>query len=164
MFSCHVRIIAAPSPANPNSSSEVVQYGRIGRMVEITKGEGKQHAPEDGSSIPAEEDARTVTDNLFSKFAPIKPGMAADLKFGGCGSVPNLPWVSTTGPGTNGRTISGVTYRYSVNQIRIVCACHGSHLFPEEFVRHASEENASAENGSALPAIQNNNPAASSQS
>lgn len=66
--------------------------------------------------------------------------MAADVKFGGSGARPNLPWVSTTGSGPHGRTISGVTYRYNANQIKIVCACHGSHMSPEEFVRHASEE------------------------
>ncbi|KAI5417269.1 5-hydroxytryptamine receptor 2A, variant 2 [Lathyrus oleraceus] len=36
-------------------------------------------------------------------------GLAADVKFGGCGAYPNLPWVSTTN--SNRRTISGVTYR-----------------------------------------------------
>ncbi|KAI4377761.1 hypothetical protein MLD38_015339 [Melastoma candidum] len=129
----------APSPANPNGSSEGAQYGQSGRITDLVKGDGKQRVPEEGSSTPAEEDAKAVTDNLFTKFAAIKPGMAADVKFGGSGSVPNLPWVSTTGPGPNGKTISGVPYRYSVDQIRIVCACHGSHLSPEEFVRHASE-------------------------
>ncbi|XP_037492782.1 uncharacterized protein LOC119371070 [Jatropha curcas] len=60
---------------------------------------------------------------------------------------PNLPWVSTKGSGPKGRTIYGVTYGYSETQIKIVCACHGSHMSPEEFVRHASEENVNLENG-----------------
>ena len=69
-----------------------------------------------------------ATTEAFSFESPaIRPGIAADLKFGGSGSHPNLPWVSTTGPGPNGKTISGVTYRYSRDQIKIVCACHGSH-------------------------------------
>lgn len=41
-------------------------------------------------------------------FSNIKPGLAADVKFEGCGAYPNLPWVSTTN--SNRRTISGVTY------------------------------------------------------
>ena len=83
----------------------------------------------------------------------IKPGILAQVKFGGSGSCPNLPWVSTTGQ--DGRTISGVTYRYNANQIRIVCACHGTHMSTEEFVRHANDD--------PLPAFPNN-PATSAQS
>ncbi|KAJ6731506.1 AFP-like protein 2 [Salix purpurea] len=62
------------------------------------------------------------------------------------------------------RTISGVTYKYSANQIRIVCACHGSHMSPEEFVRHASEENANPDAGNGSATFPNVNPAASTQS
>ncbi|CAL9227243.1 unnamed protein product [Arabidopsis halleri] len=113
------------------------------------KGEGKQPVAEEGSSEDASE--RPTGDNnnnntAFSfDFSAIKPGMAADVKFGGSGARPNLPWVSTTGSGPHGRTISGVTYRYNANQIKIVCACHGSHMSPEEFVQHASEEFVSPE-------------------
>ncbi|KAK8933613.1 hypothetical protein KSP39_PZI015940 [Platanthera zijinensis] len=70
----------------------------------------------------------------------IRPGIAPNLRFGGCGSHPDLPWVSATGQGPNGKTISGVTYKYSENQIKVVCACHGTHMSPEEFARHADVE------------------------
>lgn len=76
----------------------------------------------------------------------IKPGIAASLIFGGSGSCPDLPWVSATGPGPNGKTISGVTYKYSSNQVKIVCACHGTHMTPEEFVQHAGGGGEAAEN------------------
>lgn len=103
-------------------------------------------------------------EGLLPEHPAIRPGIAAELKFGGSGSSPNLPWVSTTGPGPNGKTISGVTYRYSGTQIRIVCACHGSHMSPEEFVQHASEEQPSLNGGTAgLPSFSNSNPAASAQ-
>ncbi|CAF2131886.1 BnaA03g59090D [Brassica napus] len=122
------------------------------------KGEGKQPVAEEGSSEDASE--RPAGDNnnnnistAFSfDFSAIKPGMAADVKFGGSGARPNLPWVSTTGSGPHGRTISGVTYRYNANQIKIVCACHGSHMSPEEFVRHASEEYVSPESSVGMSA------------
>ncbi|KDP33720.1 hypothetical protein JCGZ_07291 [Jatropha curcas] len=156
----------------PRSASEATLYD--GRVLERVKGEGKQHITEEGSSSQTEEDVKGSSMTLRAKdstaegfsfdFSAIKPGIASDLKFGGCGSYPNLPWVSTTGSGPNGRTISGVTYRYSANQIRIVCACHGSHMSPEEFVRHANEENANAENGSGLASFPSTNPAASAQS
>ncbi|KAL5835920.1 hypothetical protein ACOSQ4_015417 [Xanthoceras sorbifolium] len=149
-----------------------------GRMLDWGKGEGKQHATEEGSSTQAAEDGkvsgmnhrikdasdRSTAEGLSLDLSAIKPGIAADIKFGGCGSYPNLPWVSTTGSGPNGRTISGVTYRYSANQIRIVCACHGLHMSPEEFVRHASDEHVNPESGTELVTFPSSNPAASAQS
>lgn len=104
--------------------------------------EGKQQPTvEEGSSARADDEARAHTENSFpTEYPAIRPGMAAEVKFGGSGSLPNLPWVSTSGPGPNGRTISGVTYRFSSNQIKIVCACHGLHMSPEDFIQHASEE------------------------
>ncbi|XVE98118.1 hypothetical protein REPUB_Repub03eG0077900 [Reevesia pubescens] len=158
------------------NSSEAPQYD--GRTFEQVKGEGKQHASEEGSSTQAEEDVkgssmnlranaasdRPTAEGLTLDFSAIKPGIAADLKFGGSGSYPNLPWVSTTGTGPHGRTISGVTYRFSANQIKIVCACHGTHMSPEEFVRHASEECTNPDNNNGLATFPSTNPAASAQS
>ncbi|KAJ0751727.1 putative Ninja family, Jas TPL-binding domain-containing protein [Helianthus annuus] len=140
------------------------------KPFERAKGDGKK-AKEEGSSMHAEPDTKGM--NTIDQSKPeafplehpaIRPGIAAELKFGGSGSSPNLPWVSTTGPGPNGKTISGVTYRYSGTQIRIVCACHGSHMSPEEFVQHASEEQPNLNGGPAgLPSFSNGNPAASAQ-
>ena len=36
-------------------------------------------------------------------------------------SVPKMPCVSTTGPGPNGKTISGFLYSYSRDEVSIVC-------------------------------------------
>lgn len=158
-----------------HNSSEAAQHD--GRTSERAKGDGQQHVAEAGSSSQAEDGKgsstnlkgkdvpeRSSADGFSLEFSAIKPGIHADVKFGGSGSRPNLPWVSTTAPGPNGRTISGVTYRYNANQIRIVCACHGSHMSPEEFVRHASEEPGNPENGTGLTTFPNTNPAASAQS
>lgn len=157
--------------------SEATQFD--GRTLDWTKGEGKQHATEEGLSTQAAEDGkvsgmnhrtkdasdRSTAEGLSLDLSAIKPGIAADIKFGGCGShPPNLPWVSTTGSGPNGRTISGVTYKYNTSQIRIVCACHGSHMSPEEFLRHASDEHVNPEGGSGLVTFPSSNPAASAQS
>ncbi|XVF88595.1 hypothetical protein PTKIN_Ptkin19aG0063500 [Pterospermum kingtungense] len=155
--------------------SEAAQYD--GWTFERFKSEGKQHATEEGSSTRAEADVKGSSMNLRANAAPdrpteglsldfsaIKPGIAADLKFGGSGSSPNLPWVSTTGSGPHGRTISGVTYRFSANQIKIVCACHGTHMSPEDFIRHASEECANPDNNNGLATFPSINPAASAQS
>ncbi|RVW38374.1 Ninja-family protein mc410 [Vitis vinifera] len=143
-----LKISQAAVQAIPHNSPEASHYD--GRALELTKGDGKQH--------PTEE-APLVKQKMISA---IRPGIAADMKFGGSGSHPNLPWVSTTG--SNGKTISGVTYRYSRDQIRIVCACHGSHMSPEEFVQHASEEHANPETGTGLAPFPSSNPATSAQS
>ncbi|XP_015076615.1 ninja-family protein mc410 [Solanum pennellii] len=169
-------ISQATLPIIAHKSSESVQYD--GRAMEHVKGNGRQHNAEETSTSRVEENVKGSNISFRSKdppeqpraeavpseFATIRPGLAADLKFGGSGSYPNLPWVSTTGPGPNGRTISGVTYRYNPTQIRIVCACHGSHMSPEEFVRHASEEQTSQEGGAGVSSFPSSNPAASAQS
>ncbi|PHU15384.1 Ninja-family protein [Capsicum chinense] len=169
-------ISQAALPIIPHKSSDSVQYD--GRAMEHVKGNGRQHKVEETSSSRGEENVtggnisvrakdpleQPRAEAVPSEFPTIRPGLAADLKFGGSGSYPNLPWVSTTGPAPNGRTISGVTYRYSPTQIRIVCACHGSHMSPEEFVRHASEEQTSQEGGAGVSSFPSSNPAASAQS
>ncbi|KAI3910855.1 hypothetical protein MKW98_022542 [Papaver atlanticum] len=120
----------------------------------LLKGNGKQQARED-SSVEHHRHEGSI----------IKSGMAPGLKFGGCGSYPDLPWVSTTGPSPNGRTISGVTYKYDKNQMRIVCACHGTHMSPEEFVLHASSsDKPNPDNNAGLASFPNNSPAASAKS
>ncbi|CAH8322389.1 unnamed protein product [Eruca vesicaria subsp. sativa] len=126
---------------------------RVPSNSATAKGEGKQPVAEEGSSVDASDRPAGDNNTAFSfDFSAIKPGMAADVKFGGSGARPNLPWVSTTGSGPHGRTISGVTYRYNANEIKIVCACHGSHMSPEEFVRHASEEYVSPESSMGITA------------
>ncbi|KAF5954642.1 hypothetical protein HYC85_007498 [Camellia sinensis] len=55
-------------------------------------------------------------------------------------SVPSfsqMPCVSTTGNGPNGKTITGFLYRYTKTEVSIVCVCHGSSFSPAEFVEHA---------------------------
>ncbi|CAH8327292.1 unnamed protein product [Eruca vesicaria subsp. sativa] len=52
--------------------------------------------------------------------------------------IEEMPCVSTTGDGPNGRKIDGFLYRYRKgHEVRIVCVCHGSFLTPAEFVKHA---------------------------
>lgn len=52
--------------------------------------------------------------------------------------IEDMPCVSTTGDGPNGKKIDGFLYRYRKGeQVKIVCVCHGSFLSPAEFVKHA---------------------------
>ncbi|KAH9605049.1 hypothetical protein KSS87_001269 [Heliosperma pusillum] len=105
---------------------------------------------------------RTNSSSFPSEYPAIKPGIASEVKFGGSGSFPNLPWVSTTGPGPNGKTISGVTYKYNATQIKIVCACHGIHLSPEEFVQHACEDQSRVVPSTGLASLRSSNPGTTS--
>ncbi|KAE9603374.1 hypothetical protein Lal_00008198 [Lupinus albus] len=50
-------------------------------------------------------------------------------------SLPQMPYVSTTGP--NGKIVNGFLYKYSKSEVSIVCVCHGSTFSPAEFVQHA---------------------------
>lgn len=155
----------------PHGSSSALALE--GRSTNSTKG-GK-HVIDTGtsSSSHVEDEAKGINTVFWqsNKANPdeghegsqIRPGAAPNVKFGGCGSYPDLPWVSTTGPGPNGRTISGVTYKYTENQIKIVCACHGYHMSPGEFVRHASADAADAENSATLAPFATTNPATSAQ-
>ncbi|KAM1122252.1 hypothetical protein ACFX13_003879 [Malus domestica] len=52
-------------------------------------------------------------------------------------SLPQMPYVSTTGTGPNGKTVHGFLYRYTNSEITIVCVCHGTTFSPSEFVQHA---------------------------
>lgn len=50
----------------------------------------------------------------------------------------DMPCVSTTGDGPNGKRIDGFLYGYRKGEeVRIMCVCHGSFLSPAEFVKHA---------------------------
>lgn len=52
--------------------------------------------------------------------------------------IEDMPCVSTTGDGPNGKKIDGFLYRYRKGEeVKIVCVCHGSFLSPAEFVKHA---------------------------
>lgn len=52
-------------------------------------------------------------------------------------SLAQMPCVSTTGNGPNGKTITGFLYRYTKTEVSIICVCHGSSFSPAEFVEHA---------------------------
>lgn len=150
----------------PNNTSEPSLGER--KAFELTKGGGRQQTIDENaasSSTPAEDEMKgnRAREGIFDGSA-IRPGVAPGMKFGGCGSYPDLPWVSTTAPGPNGRTISGVTYKFDKNQIKIVCACHGLHMSPDEFIQHASTDQQTPETNTMLASFPNGNPAASAQS
>uniref|UniRef100_A0A452ZVH7 Ninja-family protein n=1 Tax=Aegilops tauschii subsp. strangulata TaxID=200361 RepID=A0A452ZVH7_AEGTS len=127
--------------------------------------DGKKPQEAGASSSALLEDGKVVEKvlPLMGSGSGIRPGIAPNVKFGGSGSYPDLPWVSTTGTGPSGRTISGVTYNFGRNEVKIVCACHGTHMTPEEFTRHASVDATGQENNATMSAFPVGNQAASAQ-
>lgn len=151
---------SVPLPVINPSSSESVRLDV--RPAELLKGQA-QLVAEEGTSSQVEDDAKGRGNSFPSEYPAIRPGIATEMKFGGSGTFPNLPWVSTTSPGPNGKTISGVTYKYNATQIKIVCACHGIHMSPEEFIQHATEEEQSPATTASLTSLRSTNPATSAK-
>ncbi|KAL9224523.1 hypothetical protein vseg_000548 [Gypsophila vaccaria] len=149
-------------PTNP-TSSETPQTDVYPLQQRGMQRLGGEEGPSTQSQGDVAANAGARPNSFPSEYPAIRPGIAADVKFGGSGSFPNLPWVSTTGTGPNGKTICGVTYKFNATQIKIVCACHGIHLSPEEFVRHANEDQPSAVIATGLASsLRSSSPATSS--
>ncbi|KAG6522092.1 protein NINJA homolog 1-like [Zingiber officinale] len=148
--------------SNSQLAEDDAKRSNVPLQIHPSKGNGK-HIVETGTSFSsrAEEVMSTTTfrqkeiatssiEGFFHEGSAIKPGVASNVRFGGSGSCPDLPWVSATGPAPKGKTISGVTYKYNKNEVKIVCACHGSHMSPDEFIQHASADTANPENNTSL--------------
>ncbi|XP_019100451.1 PREDICTED: ninja-family protein AFP1 [Camelina sativa] len=54
-----------------------------------------------------------------------------------------MPCVTSTGNGPDGKTVNGFLYRYSKSEISIICVCHGTSFSPAEFIAHAGGTNVS---------------------
>lgn len=63
--------------------------------------------------------------------------MASEGPSGHSVRPPQMPCVSATGNGPNGRTVTGFLHRYNTTEVSIVCVCHRSLFSPAEFVKHA---------------------------
>ncbi|XP_031248180.1 uncharacterized protein LOC116105958 isoform X2 [Pistacia vera] len=61
----------------------------------------------------------------------------ANFEDNGIDVMRQMPSVTTTGDGPNGKRIEGFLYTYTKGHVSIVCVCHGSFLSPAEFVKHA---------------------------
>uniref|UniRef100_A0A0E0A2N4 Ninja-family protein n=1 Tax=Oryza glumipatula TaxID=40148 RepID=A0A0E0A2N4_9ORYZ len=149
--------------APPQAMSSFTAKDKVERAGISQADDGKKTQEAGASSSALVEDDKKSDRALPLMGSAIRPGIAPNVKFGGSGSYPDLPWVSTTGTGPNGRTISGVTYKFGRNEVKIVCACHGTHMTPEEFMRHASADAPGQENSATLPAFPVGNQAASAQ-
>lgn len=149
--------------APPQAVSSVTAKDKAEQTGTKQADDGKKPQEAGASSSAHAEDEKKADRGLSLMGSAIRPGIAPNVKFGGSGSYPDLPWVSTVGAGPNGRTISGVTYKFGRNEVKIVCACHGTHMSPEEFMRHASADAPAQENSATLPAFPVGNQATSAE-
>nr|VDD53175.1 unnamed protein product [Brassica oleracea] len=54
-----------------------------------------------------------------------------------------MPCVTSTGNGPQGKTVNGFLHRYTKSEISIICVCHGTSFSPAEFIIHAGGTNVS---------------------
>ncbi|KAJ9140553.1 hypothetical protein P3X46_031186 [Hevea brasiliensis] len=83
-----------------------------------------------GNPVKVEE---TKLENPSKKVKLVNNGFQDN----GVDVMKQMPSVTTTGDGPNGKKIVGFLYKYRKGQVSIVCVCHGSSLSPAEFVKHA---------------------------
>ncbi|GKV08852.1 hypothetical protein SLEP1_g20423 [Rubroshorea leprosula] len=102
------------------------------------------------SSTETEQRERVIAGRLLTQRSENFAGVAKDNQLGNQAIadkgvkeaerniLEDMPCVSTTGDGPDGKRIEGFLYRYGKGEeVRIVCVCHGSFLSPAEFVKHA---------------------------
>lgn len=81
---------------------------------------------------------KSISDTLAQdNSSSLKSETTSSQLTGDNASLPTWHWVTTTGVGPNGITISGILSSYSSSHVRIVCICHGTQMSPAEFVQHA---------------------------
>lgn len=124
------------SPASQESQGSMSEYqsthrqGSSGSGGEISSLQERNNQDASGSSsskpLPAVAGEREMT-----------PARNQGREIGSS-SMEEMPCVFTQGDGPNGRVIEGILYKYGRGeQVKILCACHGSFLSPAEFVKHA---------------------------
>ncbi|GJS88456.1 ninja family, Jas TPL-binding domain protein [Tanacetum coccineum] len=109
--------------------------------------------PFDPSLQPTSSSKQIISTNKLTEPSLIKPNNQSNPHHSSVSNPPSkldtsshqqqasflarMPCVSTTGNGPNGKTINGFLYRYTKNEVSIVCVCHGHSFSPAGFVEHA---------------------------
>ncbi|KAJ0099210.1 hypothetical protein Patl1_21747 [Pistacia atlantica] len=115
-----------------NKCTEAISPSSVQSML---KSEHK--SPTNPEATTAEKSSKVAgvpMKNELNKTTAAEKGMKEVVR----NVLEDMPCVSTTGDGPNGKRIEGFLYRYRKGEdVRIVCVCHGSFLSPAEFVKHA---------------------------
>ncbi|XP_020571854.1 ninja-family protein AFP3-like [Phalaenopsis equestris] len=98
---------------------------------ELLQSSAKANAPESSSSITGD---KSKTPDLHE----------SSSNNGKKTMKPIIPYVTAKGDGLQGKTTGGFLYRYTkVDELRIMCVCHGLSFSPAEFLRHAGNSHTS---------------------
>ncbi|KAI3408933.1 TDBD domain-containing protein [Psidium guajava] len=128
------------SPRHPSESAEVTDE------VKNLSDEKADSTSPTSSVNPAKpkEDADSETqgppqnpDGECSRPRPASPNGVAGKPPRPVHPLLQMPRVSTTGSGPNGKTVNGFLHRYTEAEVSIVCTCHGFSFSPTAFVEHA---------------------------
>ncbi|GLU01819.1 hypothetical protein SLE2022_191030 [Rubroshorea leprosula] len=145
---------AVAAPQGSNGSPGCVSMGISEFEGQSVQGTNKcleaRKPPIVQSSTETEQRERVIAGRLLTQRSENFAGVAKDNQLGNQAIadkgvkeaerniLEDMPCVSTTGDGPDGKRIEGFLYRYGKGEeVRIVCVCHGSFLSPAEFVKHA---------------------------
>ncbi|KAG0487633.1 hypothetical protein HPP92_009728 [Vanilla planifolia] len=83
----------------------------------------------------------TAASSSGKKTAEAVTSISNKRKKGGDEAEEKMPCVAARGP--DGKTVTGFLYRYTKEEVNIVCVCHGRSFSPAEFLRHAGSSETS---------------------
>ncbi|KAK8604584.1 hypothetical protein V6N13_099520 [Hibiscus sabdariffa] len=132
---------AAKNPALIRAIAKIKE----GLTIRRSQGQGAS-----SSSNLMKPEPRMTSDATTGKFIKLEPKEIesknptkkaklynSGIQDDGMALMKTMPSVTTTGGGPGGRKIEGILYKYTKEQVIIVCVCHAKFLSPEEFVKHA---------------------------
>ncbi|KAH9603674.1 hypothetical protein KSS87_009250 [Heliosperma pusillum] len=126
-------LTASPSAKHTVSSQEDTHlnssnHNKCSRKITSTNSKDKEPSTTPQSRSTSPKAAKLLTGK------PPKPSRQMSQQ---SVLLSQMPCVSATGNGPDGKTISGFLYKYSKTEVSIVCVCHGASFTPSGFVEHA---------------------------
>ncbi|KAJ4886036.1 nuclear transport factor 2 (NTF2) family protein / RNA recognition motif (RRM)-containing protein [Raphanus sativus] len=92
----------------------------------------------DGSNDVVVVETRQGSNSVVKETGkPPKPRSNGNKVNGSMLPFAQMPCVTSTGNGPEGKTVNGFLYRYSNSEVTIICVCHGTSFSPAEFIIHA---------------------------
>ncbi|CAH8356348.1 unnamed protein product [Eruca vesicaria subsp. sativa] len=93
---------------------------------------GSTNSPKGAVEVETQQGSKPVTKETRKK--PPKPRPSGN---GNMLPFAQMPCVTSTGNGPEGKTVNGFLHRYTKSEISIICVCHGTSFSPAEFIVHA---------------------------
>jgi hypothetical protein len=127
----NVRVLKEKKQKAGVGEEKLVEEGSIGSSGSGSSGLSEHDTPPPVQATTNKPMETTTSPSSGQSQSENQAGAARNM-------IEDMPCVSTTGDGPNGKKIDGFLYRYRKGEeVKIVCVCHGSFLSPAEFVKHA---------------------------